>query len=125
MRVLVVDDESDIRHTTQALLEHFGHEVRTAKNGELAVECATHWRPHFVLVDLSMPVMDGFVATRKLRGLPGSTPMQIVACSAHVQDPLTESLARAAGCDACFVKPMDWERLKTMMAEFERRLTPS
>jgi two-component system response regulator MprA len=120
MRILVTDDEPDIRITSTALLVELGHEVRSAGNGIEALECAAQWAPQIVLIDLNMPGMDGFLATRKLRAVD-STPRLIIACSAHVQDPLTYALARAAGCDECLTKPVDWDRLQALIAEFERK----
>ena len=122
MRILLIDDEKDIRASTAALLEHLGHEVRTAKNGLEAVECAAAWPPDVVITDLSMPVMDGFLAARKLRAAAQDRPMLIVAYSAHLGDKMARDLATAAGCTELLLKPMDWPRLRRILHEFKRTL---
>ena len=125
MRVLITDDEADIRLTMSALLEHFGYSVRTAQNGAEALRCAEQWVPDVVLMDLSMPVMDGFLAMRKLRKTLGHDAMLIVAYSAHLQDPMTRQLARAAGCDECLTKPVDADFLQELLSRHKRRLAAS
>lgn len=119
MRVLVVDDEQDIRFTSQVLREHLGYEVRTAKDGRLGLEYVDEWAPHAVLMDLSMPTLDGFLATRKLRQTDNGRNILVIVCSAHAQDELTAQLALAAGCDACCTKPVDWTRVHKLLADFE------
>ena len=69
MRILVVDDEPNIRTTMQVLLEMHGQVAQTAANGAEALQVAAELRPDAVLLDLAMPVMDGFTATEAARNL--------------------------------------------------------
>ena len=123
MRILIVDDEHDIRTTSRLLLEAWGYEVHTAKDGADALDCVESWTPDAVLVDLSMAGIDGFVTTRKLRRACGGAPLLIVACSAHCGDAPTRNLALAAGCDECLMKPVDWERLRAMLTRFQTAIS--
>jgi CheY-like chemotaxis protein len=83
VRILVADDLGDTREMMRLLLERRGHEVIEAANGQEAVERARRERPDFVLMDLDMPVMDGFHATRCLRIADETAQIPIVALSAH------------------------------------------
>jgi CheY-like chemotaxis protein len=67
-------------------------------------------------MDLAMPVMDGFVASRMLRQLPQTRSVPIVAVSAYVQDKVWCDRARAAGVDECLAKPLDFTRLKVLLS---------
>jgi CheY-like chemotaxis protein len=115
MRILVADDAEDIRVTMQVLLELRGHEVTTAADGKQAVDVALGERPDAVLMDLQMPVMDGFAATRALRAIPEMRRMPIIAISAYVQDKSWCDLALAAGCSGCVAKPIDIDVLERVL----------
>ena len=80
-----------------------GYEVVEATNGEQAVELATRSHPGLILMDLSMPVMDGYEATRRIKALPGLDGVPIVAVSAFC-DPFNEHKALEAGYVECFEK---------------------
>src|SRR3982751_823737 len=120
MHILVVDDEPDIRDTTQMLLQHYGHSVETAANGAEALEIAAKRRPNVVLLDLNMPVMDGFAAARKLREMWNSTAVMIVVVSAYAGNREWCDRALAAGADECLPKPLDWQRLNDVMVSHWR-----
>ena len=120
MRILVVDDEPDIRSTTQMLLEHYGHTVDTAANGAEAVQVAEKAKPDVVLLDLNMPVMDGFTAARKLRESSDAASMLIVAVSAYVRNREWCDRAVAAGADECMSKPLDYQRLEELLSKPQR-----
>ena len=125
MRVLVVDDEPDIRDTMKALLEAMSHEVRTAENGCEAVQLARAWRPGLVFMDVRMPVMDGLAATKARREFPETRDSSVCVVSAYCGDRDTIAQARSAGADQCFTKPIGFELLATALRDAEARQTGS
>lgn len=109
--VLLVEDTEDNRQMMRKLLELSGYRVVEAINGEEAVRAATDVRPSIILMDLSLPVIDGLAATRRIRSFPGLDAVPIVAVSAHdTADFHAEALA--AGCDAYITKPIDYPELE-------------
>ena len=120
MRILVVDDAEDIRITTKLLLEFEGHAVEVAADGALGVMAASQRPPDLILMDLSMPVMDGFTATRHLRALPQTRLVPIVAVSAYVHDKVWCDRALAAGADECLGKPLEHDRLGAILTRLSR-----
>ncbi|NJD07322.1 MAG: response regulator [Methylococcaceae bacterium] len=104
-RILVVDDDDNNRRYLMQLLAGIGFEVQQAENGSQALELFQYWRPHFIWMDLHMPVMDGLEATRKIRTLPGGGPVQIVILTATAFDQDREKLI-AAGADGFLRKPI-------------------
>ncbi len=94
---MVVDDADDIRELICIQLRRKGYEVVEAINGAQAVEIATLSHPGLILMDLSMPVMDGYEATRRIKSLTGLGGVTTVAISA-LCDPLIEPKALEAGC---------------------------
>jgi CheY-like chemotaxis protein len=119
MKILVVDDAPDTRDTMKMLLEIQGHHVEVASNGKEAVECASDQLPDLVLMDLTMPVMDGLSATRQLRHLPKTETMPIVAVSAYLRDGAWRDRALAAGCNDCLSKPVDFGALDQVLSRFD------
>lgn len=115
-RILVVDDKEDNRELLRLLLEATGFEVRSANDGAQAVLAFQQWQPCFIWMDVHMPVMDGYAATRQIRGLPGGDKVKIVALTASVFEQDRAS-SMAAGCDGVLSKPIDEERLFAVMAE--------
>jgi len=114
VRILVADDLGDTREVMRLLLELRGHEVIEAANGEEAVERAVHERPDFVLMDLNMPIMDGFHATRRLREAQQTAEIPIVALSAAA-DERWRSKALECGCDGYYSKPLDFDDLDALL----------
>ena len=104
--VLVVDDSVDEREMLMEYLAFRRFEVAQARNGVEALVVARRLRPKIILMDLSMPGMDGWEATRRLKADPVTTHAIIVAVTAHAFAPEQEA-ARAAGCDAVIAKPCD------------------
>jgi CheY-like chemotaxis protein len=112
--VLLVEDTEDNRQMMGRLLEMSGFRVVEATNGREAVEAAEREHPKIILMDLSLPFIDGLAATRKIRDLPGLKKVPIVAVSAHdTADFHHEALA--AGCDAYLTKPIDFSELEEVM----------
>jgi len=85
-RVLIAEDQPDNSLLLRKILEAPGFEVRVCENGALAVQEFENWHPHFIWMDLLMPVMDGLEATRAIRGLPGGDTVKIVGLSALAYD---------------------------------------
>jgi signal transduction histidine kinase/DNA-binding response OmpR family regulator len=81
-RILVVDDEPENRQVLERLLLAAGFQARVAEDGAMAVEQFRQWRPHFIWMDLRMPVMNGFEATQRIRALEGGREVRIVAVTA-------------------------------------------
>jgi CheY-like chemotaxis protein len=100
MRILLVDDSADTLATTARLLDYAGHETRTALNGKEALRLAEEFQPDAVLVDLGLPVMDGYEVSLRLREVLSG--LRIVALSGFKSDPDRE---RAAGIDCHLLKP--------------------
>ena len=96
------------------LLEMSGYQVVEAVNGQEAIEVARRERPDLILMDLSLPLLDGLAATRHIRGQEALRQVPIVAVSAHdTADFHAEALA--AGCDEYITKPIDFEQLETLL----------
>ena len=110
-KVLLVEDTEDNRQMMRKLLEMSGFQVIEAINGREAVEVASRIRPQIILMDLSLPFIDGLAATRQIRSLPGMKSVPIIAVSAHDTADF-HSDALAAGCDAYITKPIDYPELE-------------
>ena len=112
--VLLVEDTEDNRQMMRRLLELSGYRVVEAINGIEAVELANQIRPQIILMDLSLPFIDGLAATRRIRSLPGLSKVPIVAVSAHdTADFHSEALD--AGCNAYLTKPIDYPELEDLV----------
>jgi CheY-like chemotaxis protein len=113
-RILVVDDNFDNRVLLSTMLSQIGCIVREAQNGEEAVSIFQEWQPHFIWMDMRMPVLDGYAATRKIRTLPGGEAVKIVAVTASVLAEQQEEIL-ASGCDELVRKPFrDHEIFESM-----------
>jgi CheY-like chemotaxis protein len=102
--VLVVDDFRDGREMYAEYLAHEGFAVAEAEDGEEAVAKARGLLPDVILMDLSLPGIDGWEATRLLKADPRTRHIRIIALTAHALSSYAES-ARAAGCDGVVTKP--------------------
>jgi two-component system sensor histidine kinase/response regulator len=116
LRVLVVDDEVSNRGWLCALLESVGFEVREAGNGREALEIWQAWRPGLILMDMRMPLMDGYEATRRIRLAPGGDSTVIIALTASALDEPLPAMMEA-GVDDLVCKPFKeghlFDRIKT------------
>ena len=102
--VLIVDDYQDAREMYAEYLEFSGYRVAEARNGLEAVEKAFALHPAVILMDLSLPVMDGWEATRRLKGDARTRSIPVVALTGHALDGHSRE-AQDAGCDAYVTKP--------------------
>lgn len=113
-RVLVVEDNEDMRFMLKMLLgQRGGISIVEAVNGEMAIALAENVHLDLILMDGSLPVLDGFEATRRIRELAFACDVPIVFLSGHAQ-PAYEAKAFAAGCTDYLVKPFDfdeWDRV--------------
>ena len=103
-RILIVEDAPDNIELIRKLHADIGITTRVALNGLQGLEVAREWQPHFIWMDMRMPVMDGYEATRQIRKLPGGEEIKIVALTASVFKE-EESSILAAGCNAILHKP--------------------
>jgi two-component system, cell cycle response regulator DivK len=102
--VLLVEDYDDTREMYREYLEFCGFSVLTARNGIEAIELATTAHPDVVLMDLSLPIMDGWEATRRLKSAPATSALKIIALSAYPRG-LDGATFQDPGCDAFIAKP--------------------
>src|SRR5262245_21098171 len=114
---LVVEDFEDSRFMMRRLLEMSGYDVLEASDGEQAVRMAVEARPVVILMDLSLPKLDGLSATRKIRQKKGLKRIPIVAVSAH-DSPESRNEALEAGCDEYVTKPIDFDNLHAILQRF-------
>jgi len=103
-RVLVVDDYPDVREMYSEYLEFSGFDVIQAVNGIEALQRAVDAAPDIILMDLSLPVMDGWEATRRLKEDARTNRIPVVALTGHALEGISEGAAKA-GCDAFVTKP--------------------
>jgi CheY-like chemotaxis protein len=103
-KVLIVDDFEDNRAMYAEFLRYSGFEVVEASNGLEAIEKAKAHLPQIVVMDLSLPVLDGWEATRRLKGDPTTSHIPIVALTGHALEGHSQG-ARDAGCDGFLAKP--------------------
>jgi two-component system cell cycle response regulator DivK len=116
--ILVVEDFDDAREMYRDYLEFSGFRVETARDGREAIDKAQAHKPDLILMDLSLPGVDGWEATRLLKADPETSHLLIVALSAHALAAEGER-ARAAGCDGFIAKPC---LPPGLVAEIERYL---
>ena len=115
-KILVVEDVDFNRELVVQLLEDKYHVIE-AVNGQEGLEIAERERPELILMDLSLPVMDGWEATRQLKANDDLRSIPVIALTAHamVGD---EERALAAGCDDYLVKPLDEDELMARIAKY-------
>jgi PAS domain S-box-containing protein len=103
-RILIVEDEANNRLLLHRQLESVGFSVREAVNGKEAIQQFEDWHPNLICMDMRMPVMDGYEATRSIRALPGGTEVKILALTASAFKEQNEQIM-TVGCDAVIHKP--------------------
>lgn len=115
LKVLLVEDFEDTRLFMRLALEDNGFIVFEAENGQAAVETASREKPDVILMDLTLPLMDGFEATKLIRRNDALKNVPIIAITAHQEDDF-RSDAKASGFDAYVTKPIDVNWLKELIA---------
>lgn len=119
MKILLVEDNEMNRDMLSRRLVRRGHAVVTAADGAAAVETARAEEPEVVLMDLGLPVLDGWEATRRIKADPRTAMIPVIALTAHAMTEDRQS-ALAAGCDEFDTKPVDLERLAGKIAAVVR-----
>ncbi|HUE82419.1 MAG TPA: response regulator [Pyrinomonadaceae bacterium] len=122
-RLLLVEDSEDNRFMLRRLLEMGGYQVVEAVNGPEAVRIAEQGRPHLILMDLSLPIIDGLAATRKIRQMPRLANVPIIAVSAHDSADF-HAQALEAGCDGYITKPIDFTQLEDLITRLLAKKEP-
>jgi len=109
-KILIVEDNEMNRDMLSRRLSRKGFDVEVAVDGQQGVDMAASLLPDVVLMDMSLPVMDGWAATRALRRNPATAGLKIIALTAHAMDGDRQK-AMQAGCDDYDTKPIDLKRL--------------
>ena len=108
--VLLVEDDRDNRTIYRTILEHSEYAVVEAQDGEAAIQLAQEVMPDAILMDISIPVIDGWEATRRLKGNPVTARIPIVALTAHALH-TDRAMAERVGCDGFLAKPVEPRRV--------------
>jgi signal transduction histidine kinase/CheY-like chemotaxis protein len=115
LRILAVDDNRDIAEGLAQVLNMWGHDVRTARDGASALEIADAFAPEVVLLDLGLPKIDGFEVARRLLATEAPGPALLISMSGFGQDQARRE-SRKAGFHHHLVKPLDMDALRAMLA---------
>jgi signal transduction histidine kinase/CheY-like chemotaxis protein len=115
-RVLIVEDDAASRELLSEILRRVGFSVQTADNGQQGIERFESWRPQFIWMDMRLPILDGYAATRAIRAMPGGQDVRIAALTASVFEEDQEAIL-AAGCDAMARKPLEEGQLLSVMEQ--------
>jgi CheY-like chemotaxis protein len=113
-KILLVEDDEMNRDMLSRRLMKRGYEVSIATDGQQGVDMARSESPALILMDMSLPVLDGWTATRTLKEDPATRPIPIIALTAHAMRG-DENKAREAGCDDFDTKPVELKRLLSKM----------
>jgi two-component system cell cycle response regulator DivK len=116
-RILVVEDQEDNRQILRDLLAHAGYEVFEVSDGEQAQPAAAEHHPDVILMDIQLPILDGYEATRRIKADPALNHIPIIVVTSYALSG-DETKARAAGCDAYVVKPYSPRALLAKIREY-------
>ena len=116
-KILLVEDNEMNRDMLTRRLERKGYEVVIAVDGQAGVDMASSSNPDIILMDLSLPVIDGWEATRQIKADPATQGIPVIALTAHAMAG-DEKKAREAGCDDYDTKPVDLKRLLGKIGNF-------
>lgn len=116
-RILVVEDTEDNRQIIRDLLTRFDYELIEAADGAEGVALAESRRPDLILMDIQLPVLDGYEATRRIRALPGLAQVPIIAVTSYALSG-DEAKTREAGCNGYVAKPFSPRQLLAKVREF-------
>ena len=103
-RILVVEDQPDNRQIIRDMLAPTDYEITEAEDGQQALEAIAKQRPDLILMDIQLPIIDGYTATRKIKANPAMRSIPIIAVTAYAPSG-EEQKARAAGCNDFVPKP--------------------
>jgi len=117
MRILVVEDTEDNRQIMRDLLSNAGYELVEAVTGEEGVAAAAREMPNLILMDIQLPVMDGYEATRRIKANPATQGIPVIAVTSYALSG-DEDKARAAGCDGYVAKPFSPRQLLAKVREY-------
>jgi two-component system CheB/CheR fusion protein len=115
LRVLVVDDNTDVAETIVLLLSHWGHDVKTAADGPSAVETAAAQHPDVVLLDIGLPGMSGYEVAEQMRAIPALSGTVLVAMTGYGQAE-DKARSRQAGIALHLVKPVEPPLLQKLLS---------
>ena len=118
-RILLVDDSAAVRESLSDILQDLGYEVRTAGDGEDALRSAEAWRPDYVLLDINIPLLDGYEVARRLRARFTAGELKLVMISGLTLDAATMRNAKRAGFDFCFDKAGEFPMLDAWLRQQE------
>ena len=116
-RILVVEDQADNRQIIRDMLARTDYEITEAENGEEALAAIAKQRPDLILMDVQMPIMDGYTATRRIKADAALRSIPIIAVTSHALDG-EEQTARAAGCDAYVPEPYSPRQLLAKIRQY-------
>jgi two-component system cell cycle response regulator DivK len=116
-RILVVEDQEDNMQILRDLLSSAGYEMIEAQDGEAAVRVAVSDRPDLILMDIQLPLLDGYEATRRIRADPAMRAIPIIVVTSYALSG-DEAKARAAGCDGYVSKPYSPRQLLAKIREY-------
>lgn len=116
--ILFADDDAEIRIVMTLMLERVGgHKALIARDGQEAIELATQWRPDLILLDLNMPIIDGWTAAKHIKAQPELAMIPILAVTAHGEGAEGDR-ARKAGCSEVITKPVDMAAFLLQIASY-------
>ncbi len=116
-RILVVEDQADNRQIIRDMLSATDYEITEAENGEQALAALTKQRPDLILMDIQLPIMDGYEATRRIKADPALKSIPIIAVTSYALSG-EEQKARAAGCDDYVPKPYSPRHLLAKIRQY-------
>jgi two-component system cell cycle response regulator DivK len=116
-RILVIEDTEDNREIMRDLLSSAGYVYLEAVDGEAGVAAARRERPDLILMDIQLPVMDGYEATRRIKADPATAGIPVIAVTSYALSG-DEAKAKAAGCDGYVAKPFSPRQLLATVREF-------
>jgi two-component system cell cycle response regulator DivK len=116
-RILVVEDQADNRQILRDLLGNAGYELMEAENGAQALSAVAAQRPDLILMDIQLPVMDGYEATRRIKADPALNAIPIIVVTSYALSG-DEGKAREAGCDAYVTKPYSPRQLLATIQDY-------
>ena len=116
-RILVVEDQEDNRQILRVLLSSAGYDMTEATDGQAAVVSALADPPDLILMDIQLPGIDGYEATRRIRAIPALAKVPIIAVTSYALSG-DEAKTRAAGCDGYVAKPFSPRQLLAKIREF-------